>query len=59
MRINREIAPSSVISPSFSLASANKLLKFRLFDDDDGKRWAKGVQEKGLEVLCVSQVSCI
>ncbi|XP_018017646.1 D-aminoacyl-tRNA deacylase [Hyalella azteca] len=34
---------------------ANKLLKFRLFDDDPGRRWARGVQEAGLELLCVSQ----
>ncbi|KAF2360326.1 D-aminoacyl-tRNA deacylase DTD [Trinorchestia longiramus] len=33
----------------------NKLLKFRLFDDASGKRWAKGVQDLGLEILCVSQ----
>lgn len=34
---------------------ANKLLKFRLFEDSGERRWARGVQEAGLELLCVSQ----
>ncbi|XP_025103869.1 D-aminoacyl-tRNA deacylase-like [Pomacea canaliculata] len=32
-----------------------KILNFRLFDDDQGKRWAKSVQDKNFEVLCISQ----
>jgi len=35
---------------------SRKILNLRLFDDDDaGKRWAAGVKDKNLEILCVSQ----
>ena len=34
---------------------SSKLLNFRLFDSDDGKRWAKGVKGIEGEVLLVSQ----
>ncbi|KAI8143889.1 D-tyrosyl-tRNA deacylase [Fennellomyces sp. T-0311] len=33
----------------------NKILNIRVFDDDQGIMWKKGVKELGLEVLCVSQ----
>jgi D-Tyr-tRNAtyr deacylase len=29
----------------------------RVFEDDEGKRWAKSVKDKELEILCVSQVN--
>ncbi|RZF41920.1 hypothetical protein LSTR_LSTR005688 [Laodelphax striatellus] len=37
----------------------NKLLNVRLFDEDTegGKRWAKGVKDRGLEILCISQIT--
>ena len=31
------------------------LLSLRLFEDRDGKRWQKSVQDEKLEILCVSQ----
>ncbi|KAJ2083197.1 D-tyrosyl-tRNA(Tyr) deacylase [Coemansia sp. RSA 988] len=34
---------------------AKKILGMRVFDDDIGSMWKKSVQDKGLEVLCVSQ----
>ncbi|KAI9492873.1 D-tyrosyl-tRNA deacylase [Zychaea mexicana] len=33
----------------------NKILNLRVFDDEQGTMWKKGVKELGLEVLCVSQ----
>ncbi|XP_074658141.1 D-aminoacyl-tRNA deacylase-like [Tubulanus polymorphus] len=32
-----------------------KILNLRVFEDGGGKRWNKGVMDKDLEVLCVSQ----
>ncbi|KAJ1976111.1 D-tyrosyl-tRNA(Tyr) deacylase [Dimargaris cristalligena] len=32
-----------------------KILNLRLFDDEDGKMWKKGVQDLDLEILSVSQ----
>lgn len=32
-----------------------KILNLRIFDDEDGKRWAKSAKDLNLEVLCVSQ----
>uniref|UniRef100_A0A914WH15 D-aminoacyl-tRNA deacylase n=1 Tax=Plectus sambesii TaxID=2011161 RepID=A0A914WH15_9BILA len=32
-----------------------KLLTLRVFEDDTGRRWAKGVKDLNLEILCVSQ----
>lgn len=32
-----------------------KILNLRLFEDENGKAWAKSVADRGLEVLCVSQ----
>lgn len=34
---------------------ARKLLALRLFEDDAGKQWARGVRDCGLDMLCVSQ----
>ncbi|KAJ1728639.1 D-tyrosyl-tRNA(Tyr) deacylase [Coemansia biformis] len=34
---------------------ARKVLGMRVFDDDTGSMWKKSVQDRGLEVLCVSQ----
>lgn len=34
---------------------SRKILNLRLFDDEAGKRWAKSVKDKNLEILCVSQ----
>ena len=31
------------------------MLNLRLFEDADGRRWARGVRDAGLELLCVSQ----
>ena len=33
-----------------------KVLRLRIFDDDNDKRWCKSVMDKQLDVLCVSQV---
>lgn len=30
-------------------------MSLRLFEDDSGRRWARGVKDSGLELLCVSQ----
>ncbi|XP_039295076.1 D-aminoacyl-tRNA deacylase-like isoform X2 [Nilaparvata lugens] len=37
----------------------NKILNVRLFDEETegGKRWSKGVKDRGLEVLCISQIT--
>ncbi|XP_064623174.1 D-aminoacyl-tRNA deacylase-like [Lineus longissimus] len=32
-----------------------KILNLRVFEDDEGKRWAKSVKDRELEILCVSQ----
>ncbi|KAL3318231.1 hypothetical protein Ciccas_003102 [Cichlidogyrus casuarinus] len=32
-----------------------KLLALRLFEDEEGKKWSKGVKDAQLEILCVSQ----
>ncbi|XP_041353579.1 D-aminoacyl-tRNA deacylase-like [Gigantopelta aegis] len=32
-----------------------KILRLRIFDDDQGKRWMKNVMEKDYDILCVSQ----
>ncbi|OWF40658.1 D-tyrosyl-tRNA(Tyr) deacylase 1-like [Mizuhopecten yessoensis] len=42
-------------SPKEMEYMVRKILNLRLFDDDQGKRWAKNVMEKNFEVLCVSQ----
>ncbi|XP_037088061.1 D-aminoacyl-tRNA deacylase-like [Pollicipes pollicipes] len=34
---------------------SRKVLNLRVFEAADGKRWACGVRDSGLEVLCVSQ----
>lgn len=34
---------------------SRKLLSLRLFEDRDGKRWQKSVQDENFEILCVSQ----
>ncbi|KAJ8658963.1 D-tyrosyl-tRNA(Tyr) deacylase [Lichtheimia ornata] len=33
----------------------NKILNIRVFEDEQGTMWKKGVKDLGLEVLCVSQ----
>ncbi|PHH55834.1 D-tyrosyl-tRNA(Tyr) deacylase [Ceratocystis fimbriata CBS 114723] len=39
---------------------ANKILKFKLWDDEEaGTRWKKNVQDIGGEVLCVSQFTLL
>ncbi|KAL5624613.1 hypothetical protein BROUX41_004673 [Berkeleyomyces rouxiae] len=39
---------------------ANKILKFKLWDDEDaGTRWKKSVMDIGGEVLCVSQFTLL
>ncbi|CAD5113357.1 unnamed protein product [Dimorphilus gyrociliatus] len=32
-----------------------KILNLRVFDDENGKRWAKSAKDLNLEILCVSQ----
>lgn len=32
-----------------------KILKLKLFDSDDGKRWRRNVVDKQYEILCISQ----
>ncbi|XP_073826186.1 D-aminoacyl-tRNA deacylase [Musca autumnalis] len=34
---------------------SRKLLSLRLFEDANGKRWQKSVQDEKLDILCVSQ----
>jgi len=34
---------------------SRKLLSLRVFEDEEGRRWARGVRDSGLEILCVSQ----
>ncbi|KAK6076145.1 d-tyrosyl-trna deacylase [Seiridium cupressi] len=38
---------------------ANKVLKMKLWDDENGGRWKKSVQDIGGEVLCVSQFTLL
>uniref|UniRef100_A0A8D8VFC3 D-aminoacyl-tRNA deacylase n=1 Tax=Cacopsylla melanoneura TaxID=428564 RepID=A0A8D8VFC3_9HEMI len=33
----------------------NKILKLKIFENDDGKRWASSVSDKKYEILCISQ----
>lgn len=48
---------------TFSLFAlrVRKILNLRLFEDENGRAWAKSVVERDLEVLCVSQftLQCI
>ncbi|XP_037923875.1 D-aminoacyl-tRNA deacylase isoform X2 [Hermetia illucens] len=32
-----------------------KILSLRLFEDGNGKRWARSVKDENLEILCISQ----
>lgn len=34
---------------------AQKVLKIKLFENDDGKKWSSNVVDKNFEILCVSQ----
>ncbi|KAF2224158.1 D-Tyr tRNAtyr deacylase-like domain-containing protein [Elsinoe ampelina] len=38
---------------------ANKVLKVKLWDDDEGGKWKKNVQEIEGEILCVSQFTLL
>ncbi|KAJ9624921.1 D-tyrosyl-tRNA(Tyr) deacylase [Taxawa tesnikishii (nom. ined.)] len=38
---------------------ASKILKVKLWDDDEGKKWKRNVQEIEGEVLCVSQFTLL
>ncbi|KAG8625104.1 hypothetical protein KVT40_006855 [Elsinoe batatas] len=38
---------------------ANKVLKVKLWDDDEGGKWKKNVQEIDGEILCVSQFTLL
>ncbi|PSK42373.1 D-tyrosyl-tRNA(Tyr) deacylase [Elsinoe australis] len=38
---------------------ANKILKVKLWDADDGKKWKKNVQDIDGEILCVSQFTLL
>jgi len=42
-----------------TVKSAEKLLKFRLWDGEDGKKWKLNVQDIGGEILCVSQFTLL
>ena len=47
---------SAVIPLCRIICSVRKLLNVRLFEHE-GQHWKKGVKDKDLEILCVSQVS--
>lgn len=38
-----------------ALCRVKKILNLKLFDGENGKRWAASVMDKQLEILCVSQ----
>ncbi|EON63233.1 hypothetical protein W97_02460 [Coniosporium apollinis CBS 100218] len=38
---------------------AGRVLKMKMWDDDEGGRWKKSVQEVGGEILCVSQFTLL
>ncbi|KAF2456804.1 D-Tyr tRNAtyr deacylase-like domain-containing protein [Lineolata rhizophorae] len=38
---------------------ASKVLKFKIWDDENGGRWKRTVQDVGGEVLCVSQFTLL
>ena len=40
----------------FLFYRVRKILNLRVFDNDEGKRWAHSVKDKQYEILCVSQV---
>jgi len=42
-----------------SIKSASKLLKMKLWEDENGGKWKKSVQDIGGEVLCVSQFTLL
>jgi D-Tyr-tRNAtyr deacylase len=33
----------------------NKILKLKIFENEEGKRWASSVSDKKYEILCISQ----
>ncbi|KAI0973869.1 D-Tyr tRNAtyr deacylase-like domain-containing protein [Xylaria arbuscula] len=51
------VAPGDTQKEADSLAA--KVLKMKLWDDDNGGRWKHNVQEIGGEVLCVSQFTLL
>ncbi|KAF3760839.1 deacylase [Cryphonectria parasitica EP155] len=51
------IAPGDTEKDAESMAA--KVLKLRLWDDDNGGRWKKNVQDISGEVLCVSQFTLL
>ncbi|KUI63129.1 D-tyrosyl-tRNA(Tyr) deacylase [Cytospora mali] len=51
------VAPGDTEKEAESLAA--KVLKLRLWDDENGGRWKKNVQDIGGEVLCVSQFTLL
>ncbi|KAI1153399.1 D-Tyr tRNAtyr deacylase-like domain-containing protein [Nemania diffusa] len=51
------VAPGDTQKEADSLAA--KVLKLKLWDDDEGGRWKKNVQEIDGEVLCVSQFTLL
>ncbi|KAJ4419247.1 D-tyrosyl-tRNA(Tyr) deacylase [Gnomoniopsis sp. IMI 355080] len=51
------MAPGDTEKDAESLA--NKVLKLKLWDDENGGRWKKNVQDINGEVLCVSQFTLL
>ncbi|KAI9885972.1 MAG: hypothetical protein M1823_002250 [Watsoniomyces obsoletus] len=51
------VAPGDTQKDAETLA--NKVLKMRLWDGDDGARWKRSVQDIEGEVLCVSQFTLL
>ncbi|KAJ2903037.1 putative d-tyrosyl-trna deacylase protein [Zalerion maritima] len=51
------VAPGDTEKEADSLAA--KVLKMKLWDDDEGGRWKRNVQNIGGEVLCVSQFTLL
>ncbi|KAK7724345.1 hypothetical protein FJTKL_03777 [Diaporthe vaccinii] len=51
------VAPGDTEKEADSLAA--KVIKLRLWDDENGGRWKKNVQDIGGEVLCVSQFTLL
>ncbi|KAK3069923.1 D-tyrosyl-tRNA(Tyr) deacylase [Teratosphaeriaceae sp. CCFEE 6253] len=46
-------------TPKEAESMANKVLKLKLWEDDQGSKWKKNVQEINGEVLCVSQFTLL
>lgn len=40
---------------TFFWSRVRKILSLRLFEDGNGKRWARSVKDENLEILCISQ----